>query len=146
MYLFRLHGVARQFDEANQKRQQTKEDRQRHREDIEGGRHGLEVAERERAQVHLHVSQADRAVAAVRAKLEKLNPEKVAVSTKLTFTQQRIEDLQRNVAREDRKTDKYQTQIAALRAEEEKLIAEESQIAEHLAKGELCFTRAASGI
>jgi len=140
-YLFRLHGISRQLDELDGKRSEAASERDALRAALEAGRKNLEKAERERAQAHLAVAQADRGMAAARAKLDRLNPERVAARTRIDFLKQRIEDLHTNAEREERKAGKLQAQLQALREEEAKIEEEEKVSTEHLVHRELHFTK-----
>mmetsp|Transcript_78339 Transcript_78339/g.229596 ORF Transcript_78339/g.229596 Transcript_78339/m.229596 type:complete len:1236 (+) Transcript_78339:77-3784(+) len=140
-YLFRLHGISRQLDEAGGKREAARAEREELRTAVEGSRQGLERAERERAQAHLAATQAERAIVATRSKLDKVNPERVAARTRIDFLKQRIEDLHSNAAQMERRAGRTQAQLQQLRDEQTKLEGEEKALADHLAQRELRFTK-----
>uniref|UniRef100_A0A7S4VE94 Structural maintenance of chromosomes protein n=1 Tax=Alexandrium monilatum TaxID=311494 RepID=A0A7S4VE94_9DINO len=140
-YLFRLHGISRQLDEAAQKREASTAERESLRAAMESSRHSLERAERERAQAHLAATQADRAIASTRSKLDKVNPERVAARTRIDFLKQRIEDLHTNAEQVERKAGRTQAQLQQLQEEQSKLEGEERVLAENLGQRELHFTK-----
>jgi len=138
--LFRLHGIARQLEESGAMQGEAMVAQERLRGAVEEGRQSLEGAERERAQAHLATGQAERALAAARAKLEKLNPECVAAKNKLAFLRLRMEELSQNAEKDTRKKANFEEQLQTLRQEQGKLEVAEREVAERVAQRELRFT------
>eukprot|EP00927_Polykrikos_kofoidii_P046821 TRINITY_DN4094_c0_g1_i1.p1 TRINITY_DN4094_c0_g1~~TRINITY_DN4094_c0_g1_i1.p1 ORF type:complete len:1245 (-),score=280.69 TRINITY_DN4094_c0_g1_i1:271-4005(-) len=139
-YLFRLHGIARKQEECERGRARINEERQALKGELRAADNQIEVADRERAQAHLATSQAERALAAARAKLDRLNPERVSGQTRLTFLRQRIHDMRVHAEKDGRRREKLDAQAAALRDEEAQIVAAAEALSQRLAERELRFT------
>jgi len=139
-FLFRLHGIARQQEETEDAIARVEAERQHHHAELKVLADQLQAAERERAQAHLATTSAERAHAGARAKLDRLNPERVATQSRIVFLKKRLEDLQEHVAQDGKRKGKLEAQAQVLRGEEKKVEAEQQELAERLAQRELKFT------
>mmetsp|Transcript_23018 Transcript_23018/g.66732 ORF Transcript_23018/g.66732 Transcript_23018/m.66732 type:complete len:1247 (+) Transcript_23018:117-3857(+) len=139
-FLFRLHGVARGLEAAGQGRADVLGKREKASSAFRKHQHGVDAAERERAQAHLNAQQAEKALVVCKAKLERLNPERVSARSRFNFLQQRIQELKENKYKDETKQEKLQSQIRLLYEERTRLEAEQRQIAERSAERERRFT------
>mmetsp|Transcript_65288 Transcript_65288/g.169650 ORF Transcript_65288/g.169650 Transcript_65288/m.169650 type:complete len:1234 (+) Transcript_65288:116-3817(+) len=139
-YLFRLHGIAKQLDEAASSRMQATRERSQVQAALDAQQQSVDAADRERAQAHLTAQQTDRAMLQTRAKLDRLNPERVSARSRFNFLQQRIQDLKTSNDKDVNKREKLQAQVDLLEKEQGRLEAEERELGEGVAKRELRFT------
>mmetsp|Transcript_81832 Transcript_81832/g.227946 ORF Transcript_81832/g.227946 Transcript_81832/m.227946 type:complete len:1243 (-) Transcript_81832:110-3838(-) len=139
-FLFRLHGIARQQEEAEAAEARIKGESEEIGAATKAIAKQLQTREKERAQAHLATTQAERALAGARARLDRLNPELVACQSKLAFLQQRHEDLQQNADRQGRRHEKLKEHAQGLREEQAKAEAEQRDLAERLQQRDPRFT------
>jgi structural maintenance of chromosome 1 len=139
-YLFRLHNMSRQLEDSSEARRVAESERALASASVETNRAAQESADRERAQAHLATGQAERSVAATRAKLDKELPERVAVRSRLNFLRQRIDDMQQHADKDGRRQQQLENQVQILRGEQERLEAEGRNLRARLSERELRFT------
>ncbi|CAJ1452034.1 unnamed protein product, partial [Effrenium voratum] len=140
--LFRLHGLTSQMERAKSTRSDAIKDREAIRTQMESEKQKFEEADRSRAKARLETQQVEKQLGGVKAKLEKFRPERVTVQSRLYFLQQRLEELSQSSRRDGQRRGKLEEQLAAIRAEEARLEAQQEALKQGLAERKVSFTPA----
>mmetsp|Transcript_25012 Transcript_25012/g.71446 ORF Transcript_25012/g.71446 Transcript_25012/m.71446 type:complete len:1248 (-) Transcript_25012:91-3834(-) len=141
-YLFRLHGIARQLEESSKERGRLSTQADEAKAAAKKHQSAVEAADRDRAQAHLDAQRAEKALVATKAKLDRVNPERVSAKSRFSFLQGRIQELKENRHKDDSKAEKLQAQVVLLRQEEARLEAEQRELAGLSAERDRRFTPA----
>lgn len=138
--LFRLHGVFSLLECASNARSVAVKDCEEVREHMEAEKGQVEAADRQRAKAHLATQQVEKQMAAVKAKFERLHPERVTIKSRLSFLEQRLEELSHSAEQDGQRRNKLQEQLAAIRGEEARLESQQETLKKGLADRAVTFT------
>mmetsp|Transcript_53576 Transcript_53576/g.127694 ORF Transcript_53576/g.127694 Transcript_53576/m.127694 type:complete len:1243 (+) Transcript_53576:107-3835(+) len=139
-YLFRLHGLERQLDNAVSRLTSIESEKADMAKAVDEERHTLEQAEREKAKAHLTLSQAERVASVTKSELDKLHPEHSTVRSRIQFLRQRVEDLQRTSHNSQKRHELFNGHTEALRKEAQELEEKIALLHRDVQEKELNFT------
>ncbi|CAK9000954.1 unnamed protein product [Durusdinium trenchii] len=139
-FLFRLHGVSCQLEKSKNTREAAIEEKEAVKEQMESEKKNLEAADQARAKARLDTQQVEKQIVAVKAKLERLHPERVTVKSRLAFLANRLEELSDSAEKDGQRRSKLQEQLRAIREEEAKLESQQEELKKGLADRALVFT------
>mmetsp|Transcript_6460 Transcript_6460/g.13994 ORF Transcript_6460/g.13994 Transcript_6460/m.13994 type:complete len:1237 (+) Transcript_6460:300-4010(+) len=139
-YLFRLHGISKQLEESYVNKANAKKELVALQKKLSACQKEQERADRERAQAHLNVQQAERKFLSTRSNLDRLNPERISTRSRFNFLAKCIEDLKRDDAKIEDKKGQVEGQIRILEQEQSRLKAEEKELLDNMAARDLQFT------
>mmetsp|Transcript_66702 Transcript_66702/g.171781 ORF Transcript_66702/g.171781 Transcript_66702/m.171781 type:complete len:1221 (+) Transcript_66702:79-3741(+) len=120
-YLFRFHCIDWKAAESSRLAAEMEHERGALAATVAQHTAQINEAEQERARSHLGTTQVERAMAAARAKLEKVSPENVQVRSRLEVLRQRQQDLGSHAQRDERRRSQLSQQTETLRTEQQRL-------------------------
>lgn len=123
-YLFRLQGVQRRIEDAEQRRVAAEAERAPKAHQLDESRLQLHAAERERAEMHAAALQASRDATALRARLENGSPDLITVQGQILVLRRKLEELRQQAGHDQLRQQQVQDQITLLRQERNRLKTE----------------------